>query len=101
MLLGSPYNAGMTKKLAAEALGTFALVFAETGAVVVNDVTGGTLSHVGVALTFGLVVMAMIYALGDVSGCHLNPAVSLAFFVAHPRTPQAPALLNSPPMALT
>jgi MIP family channel proteins len=72
----------MAKKLAAEALGTFALVFSGTGAIVVNDVSGGTVSHVGVALTFGLIVLAMIYALGDVSGAHLNPAVSLGFFAA-------------------
>jgi aquaporin NIP len=71
------------KKLAAEFLGTFALVFAGTGAITINDATGGTVSHVGVALTFGLVVLAMIYAVGDVSGAHLNPAVTLGFFVAH------------------
>ncbi|MGH7130960.1 MAG: MIP/aquaporin family protein [Phycisphaerales bacterium] len=69
-------------KLLAEALGTFCLVFAGTGAIVVNQTTGGTVTHVGVALTFGLVVMAMIYALGDVSGAHLNPAVSVGFVLA-------------------
>jgi aquaporin Z len=57
------------------------LVFAGTGAIVVDDVFGG-ITHVGIALTFGLVVLAMIYAVGDVSGAHLNPAVTLAFAAA-------------------
>ena len=70
------------RRLAAEGLGTFALVFAGTGAIVINDVSGGTVTHVGVALTFGLVVLAMVYAVGDVSGAHLNPAVTLGFFAA-------------------
>jgi aquaporin Z len=70
------------RKLAAEFVGTFALVFAGTGAVVINDVSGGAVTHVGVALTFGLVVLAMIYAVGDVSGAHLNPAVTLGFLAA-------------------
>jgi aquaporin Z len=70
------------RRLAAEAIGTFALVFAGTGAIVIDDVTGGTVSHVGVALTFGLIVLAMIYAVGDVSGAHLNPAVTLGFCAA-------------------
>jgi aquaporin Z len=69
------------RKLAAELLGTFALVFAGTGAIVINDATGAV-THVGVALTFGLIVLAMIYAVGDVSGAHLNPAVTLGFFAA-------------------
>jgi aquaporin Z len=66
----------------AELLGTFALVFAGTGAIVINDISGGTIGHIGIAATFGLVVMAMIQTFGDVSGAQFNPAVSLAFAVA-------------------
>ncbi len=58
----------MGRRLAAELFGTFALVFAGTGAVVVNAAYGGQVTHVGVALTFGLIVLAMVYAVGDVSG---------------------------------
>jgi aquaporin Z len=70
------------RRLVAECFGTFALVFAGTGAITINAASGGTITHVGVALTFGLVVLAMIYAVGDVSGAHLNPAVTLGFVAA-------------------
>jgi aquaporin NIP len=70
------------KKYIAEIIGTFALVFCGTGAIIINQEAGGVITHPGIAITFGLIVLAMIYALGDVSGAHLNPAVSIAFTVA-------------------
>ena len=72
----------MQKKLLAEFLGTFGLVFAGTGAIVINQASNGAITHAGIALTFGLIVLAMIYAFGDVSGAHLNPAVTTAFALA-------------------
>jgi aquaporin Z len=72
----------MMKKWLSEFIGTFALVFAGTGAIVINSATNGAITHVGIALTFGLVVLAMIYTFGDVSGAHLNPAVTIAFSAA-------------------
>lgn len=72
----------MLKKSIAEVLGTFALVFCGSGAIVIDQQTNGAVTHVGVAITFGLVIMSMIYALGEISGAHLNPAVSIAFALA-------------------
>jgi len=70
------------KKLVAECIGTFALVFAGTGAIVIDDVSSGAITHAGIALTFGLIVLAMIYTFGDISGAHFNPAVTLGFWAA-------------------
>jgi len=72
----------MRRQWLAEFLGTFALVFAGTGAIVIDNVSLGAITHAGVALTFGLIVLAMIYTFGDVSGAHLNPAVTTGFAVA-------------------
>lgn len=69
------------KKYIAEFIGTFALVFCGTGAIIINEQTHGVIGHAGIAITFGLIVMAMIYTFGSISGSHLNPAVTLGFSV--------------------
>lgn len=69
-------------KYLAEAIGTFALVFCGTGAIIINQETAGVITHSGIAITFGLIVATMIYTLGDISGAHLNPAVTIAFCIA-------------------
>ena len=74
----SPPNP-LVQKTAAEAVGTFALVFAGCGAVMVNEISGGALASVGVAAVFGLIIMVMIYSVGHISGAHFNPAVTIAF----------------------
>ena len=70
------------KNYFSEGIGTFSLVFCGTGAMTINEITGGDVSHVGVAITWGLIVMAMIYAFGEISGAHFNPAVTIAFAYA-------------------
>lgn len=69
----------MYKKLAAESLGTFILVFAGTGAIMINDIANA-IGHVGIAMTFGFVIVALIYSFAHVSGAHFNPAVTIAFW---------------------
>lgn len=73
---------GMFRKYVAEMIGTFALVFCGTGSIIVNQETAGVITHSGIAITFGLVVMSMIYTLGTISGCHINPAVTIAFCIS-------------------
>ena len=70
------------KKYIAEFIGTFSMIFCGTGAMTINEVTGGDVTHVGIGITWGLIVMAMIYAFGEISGAHFNPAVSIAFAYA-------------------
>ncbi|MDA8041544.1 MAG: aquaporin, partial [Pirellulales bacterium] len=77
-----PTAAPLFQCLIAEFCGTFGLVFIGTGALVVNELTGGDITHVGVSLTFGLTVLAMIYAFGDGSGAHINPAVTVGFWAS-------------------
>ena len=71
----------LARALVAEAIGAFALVFAGCGAIMVDAKTGA-LGHIGVAISFGLVIMVMIYAVGHVSGAHFNPAVTFSFALA-------------------
>jgi aquaporin Z len=70
------------KRYISEFIGTFSMIFCGTGAMTINEVTGGDVTHVGIAMTWGLIVMAMIYAFGETSGAHFNPAVSIAFAYA-------------------
>ena len=71
-----------TKLIFSELLGTFILVFTGTGAVVFNEISGGAVTPLGIGLVFGLVVMVLVYTLGDISGAHINPAVTLGFWAS-------------------
>lgn len=70
----------LSSEVLAEGVGTFTLVFAGTGAVMVNTITDGAITHLGISFVFGAVVAAMIYATGHISGAHFNPAVTLGFW---------------------
>ncbi|WP_026734166.1 MIP/aquaporin family protein [Fischerella sp. PCC 9605] len=70
------------QEVLAEAIGTFTLVFAGTGAVMVNEISKGAVTHVGISFVFGAVVAALIYSIGHLSGAHFNPAVTLAFWTS-------------------
>ncbi|TBR60857.1 aquaporin [Westiellopsis prolifica IICB1] len=83
------------QEVLAEAIGTFTLVFAGTGAVMVNEVSKGAVTHVGISFVFGAVVAALIYSVGHLSGAHFNPAVTLAFWTSgfFPRRQVLPYIL--------
>jgi aquaporin Z len=72
----------LNNQYAAEVIGTFILVFTGTGAVVFNEISSGAVTPLGIGLVFGLVVMALVYTLGDISGAHINPAVTLGFWAS-------------------
>ena len=74
-------NPLLIRKAVAELVGTYALVTAGCGAIMIDSLSNGALTHVGVSLTFGLIVMVMISAVGHISGAHFNPAVTFAFAV--------------------
>lgn len=88
-------NPALGRRLLAEAVGTFALVFAGCGAIIVDSERGGSLGVVGVSLVFGLVIMVMVYATGHISGAHFNPGVTLAFATAR-QFPRRDALAYVP-----
>lgn len=72
----------MSKNYLIEIIGTFFLVFVGCGSMVIDTEMGGAISHVGVAMCWGLIVMVLIYSIGDISGAHLNPAVTIGFWIA-------------------
>jgi len=73
------------KKYIAELTGTFALIFCGTGAVIIDQQTNGQVGHIGIAITFGLIVTAMIYAFGDKSGAHFNQPLLFQWQACFPK----------------
>lgn len=71
----------LLKRVVAELLGTYGMVFAGTGAIMIDALSGGRVTHLGIGITFGLIVAAMIFTFGSISGAHINPAVTLAFTI--------------------
>jgi aquaporin NIP len=83
LLFSTAWKRDDLEKFVSEFFGTFALVLVGTGAIILNDVSGSSFSNLGIGLAFGLTVMAMVLVLGDISGAHINPAVTLGFWIAH------------------
>nr|AMW03275.1 aquaporin NIP [Tamarix hispida] len=80
-LCTSPEIVTLTQKLVAEAIGTYFIIFAGCGSVVVNNLNDGKVTFPGICVTWGLIVMVMIYSLGHISGAHFNPAVTITFAI--------------------
>ncbi len=77
---GYQYKYETFPRVLAEFIGTFVLIFAGTGAVMVDKIASGAVTHLGISIVFGAIVTALIYSLGHISGAHFNSAVTLAFW---------------------
>jgi aquaporin Z len=73
----------LSSEVLAEGVGTFVLIFIGTGTIMVNTITEGAITHFGICVVFGAIVTAIIYTIGHISGAHINPAVTLAFWTSH------------------
>ncbi|CAO2817278.1 unnamed protein product [Amaranthus hypochondriacus] len=77
----SPSVVCLAQKLVAEVIGTFFVIFTGCGSVVVNNLYNETVTFPGICVTWGLIVMVMVYSVGHISGAHFNPAVTIAFAI--------------------